>query len=387
MSRRKPPIKKLEKPNLEDSVERPGFRGSASFNYEYCNHTGYTLVVKTRDNIGLVIESTEPERAEDRGFLKVVKTYWARNKDVKLDIVSPFNEAQNEQGSSDYDDTLRQKLDIYSRTAVGRSQVSPTGETYARVTAKVGINELRVNSGCVYIASDDLLVYVTTGNKTTHDAAGEYHHPFSDAGGNEEFMRAVEDRLAAKKVDFRDMTLYSYRIVDNANSVAVKYININNQIFAVKPVRDLELTPGVYFYGSLTADKEDQGFTEVIRRELDFLTKENGFYNTVDEAMTFGRPELIAEERERIRKEEIAKLEHQVKITKLEKDEQLIRLKAECEELDRNYKKEVDRTKTLEEASERQKREYLNTVKFMTAVFTTVAGLLAILAKFGGSKS
>ena len=153
------------------------------------------------------------------------------------------------------------------------------------VTRRVTMNELR-NSPRIYIPNLNVIVSL---DENIYKIA----HPTSVEGS----------RTKAKKGDIRDKSMPEFNetfelhmdLIDNDNKISSRYVNLFGKLVRIDPKRDPMRANGLYISQTLAgADlpetKKYYSFDELCELNI---------YNTEEDAVTYGSPDLIAEQLKR----------------------------------------------------------------------------------------
>lgn len=374
---------------------------SIEIGMDVVNLTGFNIVVKDRRNIGYWVPTEHNRHVDGFGFLYVVTTYNFTDS-VNPDIQKPFCETGKEQGESQYDETLRSLLyRDYHNPQNGTGPFTTGSGGRARVEYKIPVTEIE-GGGAVYVPKLDLLFYTAPYNTKDQTVFEKHNHPYSEAGKNRRFVDQVNGEINVDGKDLTNSFVFAMKIVDNNKTIGERFINVHNDVYRIKAVTDDTLESGLYVYRSVPANRRDRR-SERYNLPLDVLTKEEGFYNTIEEAKTFGDPKRLRdEELERLKhntlreqeeyKQKKTKLDaekaetiHKFDMEKLKLEQETAQLKRENEEQAEKIKTQQEeiRQRNKEEAERRsyQRKDFNDTLKFITVVVTTVGSLAFAFAK------
>lgn len=363
----------------------------------YYNATGAGIVVKDRSDIGHSLPAISSFKCEHYGSLVVTVEYRFRG-GVNSNIEKPYSEDYE----STYDQQLRQKL----HADLLRPDVGGFGtrqENRARVSYEITLESIERLGGAIYIPKLDLLVY-TTDNHLNQLSFNRYHHPYSDAGNNRRFAMTVDEALRGNAMSrskgvIDDCTIYAVRLVDNTQKTNARYVNIHNEVYRIKAVQDEHVESGLYVYRSIpVTDGVDDYRTESYSKTLEEIDKETSdLYKTREEASYHGDPERsqkrAIEEKSReftIREQELKNKKLMFENEKLElqraHDKEKLQFEKELDQYKNDNARKTEEIKRMEEqARQRQKEEherrayqrkdFNDTLKFVTVFVTTVGSL------------
>ena len=181
------------------------------------------------------------------------------------------------------------------------------------VDHKVTQAMLDESGGCLFLHDKDLVVSTLSVNKTPT-------HPYCIEGIHDYILSDAQDRGLTT-----DSPVIKVEIVDNKNNLAKRFFYALGTIHQIQPVRDERRMDGVYI---TTLDKASPGGKEAVAK-MDMYPMSDcetrlGIFRTREEAFSSGDTKLA-------RKEEIAKLEHEVFVLKQKHEKEMIGLKEEYE--------------------------------------------------------
>lgn len=225
----------------------------------------------------------------------------------------------------------------------------------ARISIQTNISEKYFDDvDGVYMDTNDLAFSIL-------DPISAPNHPYDD----HELLEEKYRNLINDDVSF----LYCIDIVDNNNVVNNKWVYFNNEVFCINPRVDYNKDNGLYLYRSNIKNKSPT----IIRKELSEL-KENGIYNTKDEALTNGNPSIIEKARIQKQEEELKlknnELENKLRQLRHDFDMEKEEYAAQTKKTEYEYKEKINKQKTNNE-----------NLKTISTIIITTLGLYAAFQK------
>lgn len=273
----------------------------------------------------------------------------------------------------------------------------PVNDKYSvKVLSSLNIDKLREYDGVLYLEEHDIVVVYGL----SEEEAMCVTHPYSLTGYTERSYEQINND-AIRRGDFT----FNVRIVDNVGNVFPKWLLVGNSPFCVIPVKDPEITDGIYVTYSKNL-LSGNGPAQLLTDRFDFNNIDDipfyKLYNSEQEALFASNTN--AEEKARINLAELelkaraiehAKRKSEQDLENLEREIELKRLKFQQEE----EKIKSDREK-LERESERaredhsfyqEKQEYekassyrkntADIIKYVPMILTVIVSVVTLLSK------
>lgn len=181
------------------------------------------------------------------------------------------------------------------------------------VDHKVTQQTLDESGGCMFVHDKDVVVSTLTTTKTPI-------HPYCVEGIHDYILSDNEDKGLTT-----DSPVIKVEIVDNKNTLAKRFFYSLGSLHQIIPIRDERRLDGVYV---TTLDKSSDGSNTAVARmdmyPLSDCETKLGIFRTREEAHNAGDTKLA-------RKEEIAKLEHELIVLKQNHEKEMIKLKEDFE--------------------------------------------------------
>lgn len=361
----------------------------AELKYEFVNTTPYDVFVTTRTGVCIKIPFIGNRRSN--GF--IIRTTYRVGGNVKADSLDLLND----EGKS------TSKEAELLEAAFSEDPYSP----YAKQPCTTSIEyiiyntDFHENGGAVYIPSLDLSVSILNRNFSPK-------HPASNVGVRENFIQ--------NDPSFNSIEIFNYqiRIIDRHKRFGDRFININGEVFHIRAISDSEMPDGVYLTSHSPVNGEiDSAMPRSEIYRFDDADKKLSLYLTYNEAKTLGNPNDVYK-RELEEKAHFLKTEdHRIKSDKLKRDseweiqkrefelereknknlqferEEQVRLREyELSRQEQDYrlkeaqlKRDTLLLKDVFENRSAARKEFLEVLKYIPVVITTITGILVIVKK------
>ncbi len=343
MSVRQTPTVELE--SVSDAVlGRLGLDPQVTLTLGIINNTGRDLTVISRSGLKYTLPSYRT--ATDRAVFFREGFHLSHDADVSLNPTNaPFSD-QPTTAQRLYDG-MREKLHR-EQSGMGRPRQSTT-------IHRINLDALVTAGGTVYVPALDVVLSI-------HSNRAVIHHPFSEEGVKEQ-LRLIDMDTAS----FR----YAMYVVDNRNTHADRYINLNGKVFRVPQRHRPDLRDGFYaVHPTPTMIGGVETEYVVIHLPLDEAEKEYQLYRTPEEAETFGFSKEAMERENQTRKREQAQKQDQREEIKYERTEQ-----------ERAFEERQTRLKREDEHRAGVRRDIVDILKFVSAIVITVTGFCSVVLK------
>lgn len=232
--------------------------------WEVVNNTDRTIWVSTRQGITYAVSPTAAAvRNKEPGVTIRLQTA-ADKYNVRIDVRNQLNDPRN--------DDQKNLLKCISDGALNSPSLLVHGLEYF-----LSVSELDSSDGIIYLANCDLQI----SNRVSGSVP---EHPFSQPGIDYHTL-TDNDFLNCR----RSMGV-ALRIVDNANLISTRYVNLGGFIFQIKPEKDVMVRPGLYAVLNGHSSNGFRGNTPIQEyysiEEMD--EKFGGLYKTYEEALLNG---------------------------------------------------------------------------------------------------
>lgn len=195
-----------------------------------------------------------------------------------------------------------------------QSSRSRHGGTLITVDYPITIEELKKYGGALYYSEIDQVIALGSGDNVPL-------HPYSEKGRS----MYSEDVHGSRTVGF----IYNLEIIDNSGRLGIRYVNINGNIFPLKPIADYGRRDGVYVRTQGHLDEYGNPSSTMRRVSFETAAQDLGVFNSYEDAQTLGDPErtrateLAEHQRETQRlKNELSRHQHDRELEKLQRDEE-----------------------------------------------------------------
>lgn len=278
---------------------RLGNRSPVEYKVSYINKSYSNVTVAMRSGFNFTVPAGDDRFGENF----IIRQEFSLSPWVRIDVEKLLSQVREDSCAELA--AMKHSIEVHSPKLRG-------GGTLITVDYPITLGELKKYGGSVYYSEIDQVISLGDADKVPL-------HPYSDRG------RSVysEDNHGTRSVGF----LYNLEVVDNYNQQGTRYVNINGNIYPLRPTIDYGRRDGVYVqtHGHL----DEYGNTTSTRKRVAFeqAGKELGVFDSYDEAKTLGNLE-------RKLQQELA--DKTAETTRLRADMEAIKHARELEKIDRD---------------------------------------------------
>jgi hypothetical protein len=195
----------------------------------YINGLNVPITVVLRNGIKFTIPPTVGVKENDF----IIEQQYIYHDEVILDANNLLNDTSSD--SHLLKNIMEEETQTYIR-----------GQKSKKVRFSFTKDDITNKGGNLYLYNLDLTVSIWNDSHVSL-------HPFSESGLRNLFLEKTEDVNTYRSFG------YSIRVIDNDGEFGTKFININNKVYKIIPIKDSFYKNGVYFIssGSVTGDNSE----------------------------------------------------------------------------------------------------------------------------------
>jgi hypothetical protein len=343
------------------------------YRVSYINNLPVPVTIVWRSGLKFVLRP-EPSMTNNK---LLVRIHIVIGRAVKSDIERVLSEVTTK--SSDELKAMREAFSLQIKE-------STYGGATVILDYPIGIDVLRNNGGSIYCHELDSVISLADINSVPY-------HPFSPEGRNQRIIEA--NTSVINQYDFN----YSIEIVDNEGRYGERYLNISNKIYRVVPKMDPNRQNGVYVLSNSPVEGK-LGISEVgvTYYTFDDAETELHLFRTREDAAELG-------DKQTARKRELAELDHEMALQRLELtrtkqlyEREVVERERETRRMEREREAHLSAMQDLREAAEHsmaferqrikdhyeslsfKRKDQSELVRWIPAIITGIGAILTVLS-------